>query len=89
MALNSQGELSARTAALPEAREYHAQALSIARDLGAPLEEARALEGTGRTLLRDNPEEADALLQRALAIYQQIGAPGAQRVLDTLNDHGL
>ena len=89
MALNSRGELSARTAALPEAREYHAQALSIARDLGAPLEEARALEGTGRTLLRDNPEEADALLQRALAIYQQIGAPGAQRVLDALNDHGL
>jgi hypothetical protein len=38
-ALNGLGELSSRTSAPSQARERHAQALSIARDLPAPLEE--------------------------------------------------
>jgi class 3 adenylate cyclase/tetratricopeptide (TPR) repeat protein len=89
MALNSLGELSVRTSALPQAREHHAEALNIARSIGAPLEEARALEGTGHTFLPDNPEEASAYLRRALAIYQKLGTPGAQRIQNVLNDHGL
>jgi len=89
MALNSLGELSARTSALPQAREHHAEALSIARSIGAPLEEARALEGTGHTFLPDNPEEASAYLRRALAIYQELGTPDAQRIQDVLNEHSL
>jgi tetratricopeptide (TPR) repeat protein len=89
MALNSLGELSARTSALSEARNYHAQALDIASELGAPLERARAIEGTGQTYLSDNPKEAAAHLRRALAIYESIGAPGAQRIRDALNDPGL
>ena len=37
---------SSRTSDSQQARDHHAQALAIARELGAPLEEARALEGT-------------------------------------------
>lgn len=85
MALNSLGELSFRTSATQEARSRHSQALAIARELGAPLEEARALEGIGRSLLHQDPAEATAHL-RALEIYQGIGAPGARRVQDTLDD---
>jgi tetratricopeptide (TPR) repeat protein/transcriptional regulator with XRE-family HTH domain len=89
MSLNSLGELSLRTSAVQEACGYHSQALAIARELGAPLEQARALEGIGRSLLRQDPAEAAAHLRRALEIYQNIGAPGALRVRDTLDDHGL
>ena len=74
----------------PPAREHHAQALAIARQLGAPLEEARALEGLGHTQLQDaNPGQAAAHLRQALAIYQHIGAPAAQRVQQTLQNHQL
>jgi tetratricopeptide (TPR) repeat protein/DNA-binding XRE family transcriptional regulator len=89
MALNSLGELSLRISAAEEAVSHHSQALSIARELGAPLEEARALEGIGRSYLSRNLAEAGAHLRQALAIYQTIGAPGAQRVQDTLADHDL
>jgi tetratricopeptide (TPR) repeat protein len=43
--LNSLGELAARTSAAQQARDYHNQAIAIASETGAPLEEARALEG--------------------------------------------
>jgi Tetratricopeptide repeat len=78
MALNSLGELSLRTAAAQDARDHHGQALAIARELGAPLEEARALEGIGCSLLHQDSAEAAAHLRHALAIYQNIGAPGAR-----------
>ena len=84
-ALNSLGELSTRTAASQQARDYHTQALAIARELGVPLEEARALEGIGHCHIQDgNPGEGAAKLRQALAIYQRIGAPDAQRVQETL-----
>ena len=52
----------------------------------APLEEARALEGIGRSHLHDgNVGDGAAKLRQALAIYQRIGAPDAQRVQETLN----
>jgi tetratricopeptide (TPR) repeat protein/transcriptional regulator with XRE-family HTH domain len=86
--LNSLGELSWRTSATEEARVHCGEALAIARDLGAPLEEARALEGIGQSLRHENPAEAAVYLARALEIYQRIGAPGARRVQDVLNDHG-
>jgi tetratricopeptide (TPR) repeat protein len=87
MALNSLGELSFQTSAPQEARSHHSQALAIARELGAPLEEARALEGIGRSLLRQDPAEGAAHLRHALEIYQNIGAPDARRVQDTLDGH--
>jgi tetratricopeptide (TPR) repeat protein len=89
MALNSLGELLFQTSATQEARSQHSRALAIAREVGAPLEEGRALEGIGRSLLRQDSAEAAAHLRHALEIYQNIGAPGARRVQDTLGDHGL
>jgi Tetratricopeptide repeat len=88
-ALNSLGELSLRTSAAQEARSQHAEALAIARELGTPGEQARALEGIGRSLLHQDPAEAAAYLRQALKIYQKIGAPGARLVQDTLDAHGL
>jgi tetratricopeptide (TPR) repeat protein len=88
MALNSLGELTTRTSAFSESREHHARAFDIAGELGARLEQARALEGTGRSLLSDNTEEAAVHLRRALAVYEEIGAPGARRIRDALNEHG-
>jgi len=83
--LNDLGELSSRTAATGQARDHHNQALVIAAEIGAPLQEARALEGIGYSYLEDgNPAQAAVHLQRALAIYQRIGSPRAQRVKETL-----
>ena len=68
-----------------QARGHHAQALAIARDLGAAPEEARALEGLGHSHLQDgNTGQAAAHLRQALAIYQRIGAPAARRVQKTI-----
>ena len=76
----------AQTARRPA--DYHDQALAIARDVGAPLEEARALEGIGRCYLQDgHDQEGTTHLQQALTIYQRIGAPGARRVQQALPDH--
>jgi hypothetical protein len=64
------------------------RALAIAREVGAPLEEARALEGIGRCHLEDGHDQTGTThLRQALAIYQRIGAPGAQRVQQALSDH--
>jgi hypothetical protein len=72
------------------ARAVTIQALAIAQDLGAPLEEARALEGIGTSHLRDtNPGLAAPPLRQALAIYQRIGNPGDQRIRKTLAQQGL
>jgi len=88
--LNSLGELASRTSATGQAREHHGQALAIARQIGAPLQEARALEGIGHSHLHDaSPSPATADFQQALAIYQRIGSPGAQRVQETLRRHLL
>jgi tetratricopeptide (TPR) repeat protein len=89
-ALNRLGELATRTADTPQARKYHTQALAIARDLSAAPEEARALEGLGQSCLIDGDTgQAVAHLRDALGIYQRIGAPGAGRVQETLQHHGL
>jgi tetratricopeptide (TPR) repeat protein len=88
-ALNSLGEISFQTSAPQEARSRYGQALTIAREVGAPLEEARALEGIGRSLLHQDSAEAAAYLQHALEIYQNIGAPDARRVQDTFDGHDL
>jgi hypothetical protein len=57
-----------------------------ARALPAPLEEARALEGTGRSNLSHNRREAEADLQRALEIYLRLGAPDTQRIQKALGE---
>ena len=87
--LNSLGGLSLATSAAEEARRYHGQALAIAREIGAHGEEADALAGIGLSFLPGSPAEAAAPLRGALAIYQRIGSPAAQRIEDTLARHGL
>ena len=88
--LNSLGELASRTSATQQARDYYNQAIAIARDIGAPLEEARALEGIGHSHLQDgNPSWATTPLRGALAIYQRIKSPGTERIQETLRQYGL
>jgi len=54
------------------------------------MEEARALEGTGRYhLLNKHPEQAAEPLSQALAIYEKIGSSNAQRVTDSMRHHGI
>jgi len=66
------------------------RALAIAREISVRLEEARALEGLGHCLLRDGDhDDGAAHWQQALAIYERIGAPDAQRIRETLREHGI
>ena len=88
--LNNLGEMLSRSGDGQQARDHHARALAIAREISLPLEEARALEGLGHCLHRDgNPSAAAAHWQQALTIYQRIGAPDAQRIAETLGQHGI
>jgi tetratricopeptide (TPR) repeat protein len=81
----SLGELLLLSRAPREARDYFAQALSTARDINAPALEAQALEGIGRSHIREgNPSQGAAHLRQALAVYQRLGAAEAQRVEKTL-----
>jgi len=80
-ALNNLGQLASRTSAAQQAREHHSQAMAIARDLGVPLEEARALEGLAQSHLQDgHTAEGAPYLRQALTIYQRIGTPDARRI---------
>jgi tetratricopeptide (TPR) repeat protein len=72
------------------ARSRYEQALTIAAAITAPLLEACALEGIGRTYLsEEQPHQAAAPLRRALAIYQRMGSTHAHRVEVTLRDQGI
>ena len=73
-----------------EARAHHLQALEIAREIDALLEEARAFEAIGHIDIQDgDPEEGATQLRQALEIYQRIGSPLAVRVQRTLRHHQL
>jgi tetratricopeptide (TPR) repeat protein len=83
--LNCLGELASRTADGRQARDHHARALAIAREIGILPEEARALEGIGRSHLDDgHASEGTAYLGQAHTIYQRIAAPAARRVQESL-----
>ena len=87
---NNLGQLAIRTANTAHAHRHHAQGFAIARDISAPLEEARALEGLGQAHLQDGSyDKGLELLHQAHTIYQRIGAPAAQRVQETLQNHRL
>jgi tetratricopeptide (TPR) repeat protein len=65
----------------PRALNRFRSALPLAQEVGDPLEEARALEGVGRRLLRDGDTgQAILRLRAALKVYVQIGAPRAQEI---------
>jgi tetratricopeptide (TPR) repeat protein len=78
------------TAPPAEAAGFHRQALEMATELGAPIEQARAQEGIGRCLLRQGQAELAAqYLTQALATYRRIGSPRAGKVDQALRDSGL
>jgi len=84
---NNLGEVLSVSA---EARAHHVQALEIAREIDALLEEARALEAIGQIDIDDGHREEGAReLRRALEIYQRIGSPLRARVQRTLQHHRL
>jgi len=88
-ALNNLGELLTQSRDSHRARDCHARALALAREISVPVEEARALEGIGQCHLQDgNLAEGAAQLRQALAIYQRIGTPAAQRLQETLRQPG-
>ena len=91
-ALNGMGELALAQASATAANAlyWYEQALAIARDVDVPLEAARALEGIGQCQLRNgHPNQAGPNLREALAIYQRLRSPLAQRVQATIQEHQL
>jgi tetratricopeptide (TPR) repeat protein len=83
--LNGIGE----TSPLTNAETFHEQALEIATEMGAPIEQARAREGIGRCQSRQGQhEQALESLAKALAIYRRIGSPRAGQVEEALRDCG-
>lgn len=80
-ALNNLGRLAWDWPDAGNALSYHKQALALARNIGAQLEEAHALEGIGRCLAQDRyTAEGLAHLREALALYETLGVPQAQTV---------
>ena len=51
--LNNTGEALLGASSDPEAQSIYEQALAIAREINAPIEEARALEGIGQCHLKN------------------------------------
>jgi tetratricopeptide (TPR) repeat protein len=89
-ALNRLGELLLVSAEAASARTHHGQALEIATSIGAPIDQAHALEGIGRSHLHDGHlDQAAPPLSQALTIYQRLGSWHAPRVEALLRDHDL
>jgi tetratricopeptide (TPR) repeat protein/DNA-binding XRE family transcriptional regulator len=87
--LNNLGEVYAISDPA-QARTQNEQALQIARNISAILEEARALEGIGgNEILVTRPPHDGSYLRDALELYRRIGSPHAARVSETLRFHGL
>ncbi len=87
--LNNLGQLLGASADPADARVHHGQALDIARALGTPLEQARALEGIGHSHLHQGQHDhGTEYLRQALALYQRLGSPQAQRVETALAHPG-
>ncbi|SEL69169.1 AfsR/SARP family transcriptional regulator [Streptacidiphilus jiangxiensis] len=86
---NALGALGAARELPDEAARHHGRALEIASEIGAALEEARALEGlaTARRLAGDDAEER-LLLERCLASYTRLAIPDAGRVRARLHRSG-
>jgi tetratricopeptide (TPR) repeat protein/transcriptional regulator with XRE-family HTH domain len=88
-ALNNIGELALARGRQGDALEHFKMARSIAENISALGDEARAIEGIGQCHLQNGqPEQGTELLRAALAIYQRIGSPRAQRVEDKLCAQG-
>jgi tetratricopeptide (TPR) repeat protein/transcriptional regulator with XRE-family HTH domain len=72
------------------ARAHHEEALGVARQILALLEEARAFEGIGNIDIQNgNTTDGAGQLRHALETYQRIGSPYGARAQETLRYHGL
>ena len=72
------------------ARASYQEALAIASEVETPLEQARALEGIGRShLLGGDVASAGPFLRRARAICAAHNAPAGRRLDDVLREHRL
>jgi tetratricopeptide (TPR) repeat protein len=88
-ALNDLGDLLSSSSTVADARSKHESALTTARIINAPLEEARALEGIGNCYLKQGKmDEGSEHLRQALTIYRAIKSPNSGRVETILQDHG-
>ena len=87
---NNFGQLAIRAANTPQARTHHAQALAIARDISAPLEEARA---PGRTRPdpppRRQPRQRPGVAAPGTHDLPAHRRPAARRVQQALQNHRL
>ncbi|MEU6535781.1 cyclophane-containing RiPP biosynthesis TPR protein HaaT [Streptomyces sp. NPDC047000] len=67
------------------ARSHFQRALDLAQDTRCSLEEARALEGIGRSgLLLDGPDQAVGMLRAAVAVYRRLGVSSAADDIEQL-----
>ena len=72
-----------------QARDQYKQALRIAQEIGALLEEARAFEGMGNDCIKNKGlDDGLAFLRRSLHIYRRIGCVHAKRAHQALRLHG-
>ena len=89
-ALNYLGALLSDTRRHQKALACHTEALGIARDIGAPKDEAAALRGIGQCHIQARDIAAGGnYLRQALQIYRRLGSPSAQHVQKTITDHGI
>ncbi len=85
-ALNSRATLHRVSGDLARARGCHQQALELARAVASWWDEAHAVAGLGRCAIADgHATEAEALLRRALGIFQQIGSGETPALLAELD----
>jgi tetratricopeptide (TPR) repeat protein/transcriptional regulator with XRE-family HTH domain len=85
-ALNRLGEVVHRAGSHLEAVAHHTAAADVAHDVDAPFEEARARAGLGDAYLAlDQPEQARSHYKQALALYEELDVPEADRVRSRLD----
>jgi tetratricopeptide (TPR) repeat protein len=83
--LNGLGDICHDAGRFDEAITHHTAALPVASACGDRDQYAHAHDGLGRTYLATgNPDTAREHWTQALAIYEQIGAPEAERVRSSL-----
>lgn len=88
--LNSLGEIKQAAMDSAGAEALHTQALAIAVTVRSLLEEARAREGIGLSLVHTGRRDDGAQhLVQAFTLYQGVSSPSAARVKTVLVDHGL
>jgi|HubBroStandDraft_1064217.scaffolds.fasta_scaffold07650_4 tetratricopeptide (TPR) repeat protein len=87
--LNSLGFLSLDSAR-PGAETLFEEALTISRSISNGNAEARAIEGLGRYQLQyGRPDQAEQLLNKALALYEILKSPRIEIVAALMSRHGL